>query len=244
MLKFAYNSESEVPAEHKSLYSKNDQGKWTLQVEGAVEPAKLEEALNTTRTLQREKEEIEKKAKETTDKFKDVDLDKYKQLIDQTEKTGAKDGNFEGIINSLQKQIKDIQELRAQDKARADRLTVESTLVEQANKAGVRPEALVDVRNRINQTWKVADDGSLKAYEGDKAILNESATPITPEQWYSKMKTESSYLFKVDTGTGANGSGGNKPTSDPNVKIVPKDTKLTAEMLQEMAEGKLQLDHS
>ena len=244
MLKLSYDSETDVPTEHKTLYAKNDQGKWTLQVEGAVDSARLEESINTARTLQREKEELEKKAKEASDKFKDVDLDKYKKLIEQEQKTGAKDGNFEGLINELRNEIKQVRESQNQEKARADRLTIESTLIDHATKAGVRSEALVDVRNRINSTWKVIEDGSLKAYEGDKVILNDSAQPITPEQWYSKMRQEAGYLFKTDTGTGANGSGGNQPVADPNVKIVPKDTKLTAEMILQMAEGKLQRDYS
>lgn len=56
-LKFKFESKDEVPAEHLSLYTERD-GAWLLDVEGAVEKAKLDEFRTSNVALLKERDEL------------------------------------------------------------------------------------------------------------------------------------------------------------------------------------------
>jgi len=59
-LKFKFKSKDEVPAEHASLYVERE-GAWWLDVEGAVEKAKLDEFRNSNVALLKERDELKQR---------------------------------------------------------------------------------------------------------------------------------------------------------------------------------------
>jgi len=58
-LKFKVKAKEEVPAEVRALYVEREGG-WTLDVEGAVEKAKLEEFRNANVALLRERDDLKR----------------------------------------------------------------------------------------------------------------------------------------------------------------------------------------
>src|ERR1022692_4867631 len=58
MLKTIYESEADIPEALKGEYTKNGDGKWSLQVEGGLVPAaRLDEFRTTNTTLMRERDQ-------------------------------------------------------------------------------------------------------------------------------------------------------------------------------------------
>ena len=74
-LKFKFKSKDEIPAEHLALYAERD-GAWLLDVEGAVEKAKLEEVRTTNVALVKERDELKQR-------FAGIDPDEVKTLAEE-----------------------------------------------------------------------------------------------------------------------------------------------------------------
>jgi hypothetical protein len=77
-LKFKLKSKEEVPAEHAGLYVERD-GAWLLDVEGAVDKAKLEEFRATNVALMKERDEL-------TQRFAGIDPDEVRRLANEKPK--------------------------------------------------------------------------------------------------------------------------------------------------------------
>ena len=77
-LKFKLKSKDEVPAELVNLYVERD-GAWHLDVEGAVDKAKLEEFRATNVTLMKERDELKQR-------FEGIDPDEGRKLEDEKRK--------------------------------------------------------------------------------------------------------------------------------------------------------------
>ena len=74
-LKFKIKSKDEVPAEQQSLYVERD-GVWSLDVEGAVEKAKLDEFRTNNVALAKERDELKKR-------YEGIDPDEVRKLADE-----------------------------------------------------------------------------------------------------------------------------------------------------------------
>jgi hypothetical protein len=77
-LKFNVKSKDEVPAELVNLYTERD-GAWLLDVDGAVEKAKLEEFRATNVALMKERDELK-------ERFEGIDPDEVRKLADEKRK--------------------------------------------------------------------------------------------------------------------------------------------------------------
>lgn len=88
----------DLPETIKPLYKKKDDGKFHLEVEGAVSREKLEEFRSNNVTLTESNKEMQKQLQA----FEGVDPAKYKQFMDKfqtdEEKKLIKDGNIEEVI--------------------------------------------------------------------------------------------------------------------------------------------------
>ena len=77
-LKYKFKSKEEVPAEHLTLYTERD-GAWVLDVEGAVEKAKLDEFRNTNIALSKERDELKQR-------FDGIDAEEARALLADKQK--------------------------------------------------------------------------------------------------------------------------------------------------------------
>ena len=77
-LKFKCKSKDEIPADHLPLYAERD-GAWVLDVEGAVDKAKLDEFRTTNVALLKERDELKQR-------FEGIDPAEVKQLKDAQQK--------------------------------------------------------------------------------------------------------------------------------------------------------------
>lgn len=89
-----------------------------------------------------------------------------------------------------------------------DRAVTDAVLNE---KSGAEPRALPDILSRAYAVFQVDDAGKLVAKDGEAVIYgSDGATPMTPIEWLSKLKSDAPYFFKSSTGGGASGSQGSK----------------------------------
>ena len=101
-LKYKFKTKEEVPVEHLALYAERD-GAWVLDVEGAVEKAKLDEFRNTNVSLLKERDELKKR-------FEGIDPEQVRSLADEKRKleeaAQLKAGEVEKVIESRSKALK------------------------------------------------------------------------------------------------------------------------------------------
>jgi len=77
-LKFKFKSKDEIPADHLPLYAERD-GAWVLDVEGAVDKAKLDEFRTTNVALLKERDELKQR-------FEGIDPEEVRQLKEAHQK--------------------------------------------------------------------------------------------------------------------------------------------------------------
>src|SRR3954453_10516741 len=101
-LKFKFKSKDEVPEEHLPFYAERD-GTWVLDVDGAVEKAKLDELRNNTLALTKERDELKQR-------FDGIDPEQVRALLAEKQKLeddkSVKAGEVEKVIEGRIKGIK------------------------------------------------------------------------------------------------------------------------------------------
>jgi hypothetical protein len=210
----------------KALY-KAVEGKFHLDVEGAVQKEKLDEFRNTNLN---QVEEI-KQLKASLESYKGVDPVKYKELQAQMstleEKKLLGDGKIDDVINLRTARMKaDYEEqLSAKDKVikaqtdekaqafiQRDQFIIDTELRRAVDKqefgfqAGVadllKPQVLSEFTFREGKIVRVKPDGSVVyGKNGDPASIAEFLTDVIKER---------PYLAKTSNGSGAPPGGGNK----------------------------------
>ena len=101
-LKFKFKTKDEIPADHLPLYAERD-GAWVLDVEGAVDKAKLDEFRTTNVALLKERDELKQR-------FEGIDPDAVRQLTAEKqrleEERQLKAGEVEKVIEARSKSLK------------------------------------------------------------------------------------------------------------------------------------------
>src|ERR1043166_4842669 len=101
-LKFKYKAKEEVPAESQSLYVERDGG-WVLDVDGAVDKAKLDEFRANNIALNNQLAEQKKR-------FEGIDPDEVRKLAEEKRKLEEaqqlKGGEVEKVVESRLKNAK------------------------------------------------------------------------------------------------------------------------------------------
>jgi vacuolar-type H+-ATPase subunit I/STV1 len=160
-LKFKYESKADIPTEHTAFYAERD-GAWVLDVEGAVDKAKLDEFRNSNVALLKERDELKKR-------FEGIDPEEVRKLAEEKrkleEERQLKAGEFDKV---LEKRLKGLQEqhgkaleaLTAERDALTGRLTaiqIDQAVVSEATKRGLRATALPDVTARARAVFRLAN---------------------------------------------------------------------------------------
>ena len=101
-LKYKFKTKDEIPADHLSLYAERD-GAWVLDVEGAVEKAKLDEFRNNNVALAKERDDLKKR-------YEGIDPDEVRKLADEKrrleEAQQLKAGEAEKVVEARVKALK------------------------------------------------------------------------------------------------------------------------------------------
>jgi hypothetical protein len=215
-LKLKLKSKDEVPAELVNLYVERD-GAWHLDVEGAVDKAKLEEFRATNVALMKERDELKQR-------FEGIDPEEVRKLADEKRrleeaqqlKAGEVEKVFEtrlrGVKGDLDKKLAGLTSERDALTTRLTAIQIDQAVVTEATKRGLRASAIPDITSRARNTFRLVN-GVPQAFEADgqtARVGKDGMTPLSLAEWIDMQVSEAPHLFESNAGGGAagNGSGG------------------------------------
>ncbi|MDJ0952472.1 MAG: hypothetical protein QNJ81_02215 [Acidimicrobiia bacterium] len=210
-LKFVLDNLEGVEEAQHGLYEKHTDGKYYLDVEGAVSKNKVDEFRDNNIQLRQQVEEMEKK-------YGNIDLEKYQELMD---KAALDDGKKRITMDKVddivaertqkmreehQNQVNALTGNNNELKSQLDGLLIDGAVRNAAVEAKVRPGALEDVVLRANRTFKVVDGKAVAHDDKGNVIYGKDGTnPLSPAEWLGGLKTSAEHLFEVSKGGGAGG---------------------------------------
>jgi len=245
-LKYKYATKQEIPAEHQSLYIERD-GAWTLDADGIVSQAKLDEFRQNNIALTNQLK-----------RFEGIDPDAVRQLAAEKQRLEdeqrLKDGKFQDVLDARLKTARTDWDKQhgvvvAERDALTGRLTaiqIDQAVVTEATKRGLRPTALTDITARARMTFKLVN-GVPQAFEADGQTARmgkDGTTPMTLAEWVDALVSDAPHLFEANAGSGAAGSGGgaagNRSVKNPfrkesfnlteQMKLQKNDPQLAARL--------------
>lgn len=232
----------------KAMYTKRDDGKFALDVEGMVDKGKLDEFRTTNLAL---KAELEKLAKQM-ESFGGIDPAKYKEMADKMQSEEEKKllaaGNIDEVVTQRTEKMRAdfLAQIAAKDKAIAkseeqsrqasgerDSYIVTSELQRLAGEEtfGFHNNVAELLKERVLKEFKYLDgkvtqvkaDGSpVFGKNGDAATLNEFLVDVAKNQ---------PFLVRASTGGGARNGGqgqhGQKTMRRAEFDALPADRKMS-----------------
>lgn len=210
-LKFQVDKVEDIAEEHRALYTQVN-GKYVLQVEGAVGKEKLEEFRNNNIALQQQ-----------IDKFKNIDPTKHAELLElqrrMQEDELIEKGEVEKLVNlrvtamreTYETQVNELNAKNATASAKLEVLLVDNVVKDAAIQSGVHPAAVDDVLLRARGVYKIVDGVPVAKDSAGKQLYGvDGVTPLQPGEWVKNLKKSAGHLFQGFTGGGA-GGGANNP---------------------------------
>lgn len=231
-LKYSVDTLDGVPEAMQSFYTQSD-GKYVLQVDGAVPKSRLDEFRDNNTKLKGDIEALSKQ-------YEGVDLEAYRTLTERAQKERDKKLIDAGKVDELVTQRVDA--MKSDYEKRVDALTKEGTgyklqlesllvdgaLRDAAIKAGVKPTAVDDVLLRGRQTFRVVD-GKAAAFQGDKALFGKDSEPLAVGEWVTALQEAAPHLFEASTGGGAPAGGSQGKGGQATIKRAAWNALAPAE---------------
>lgn len=236
-LKFKLKSRDEIPAAQAGLYVERD-GVWFLDVDGAVERTKLDEATTTNTALAKERDELKQR-------FEGINPDEVRKLSDEKRKleeaAQLKAGEFDKVIEArvkalkgdYDKQLDTITSERDALHSRLVSIQIDQGVVAAATQRGLRATALLDITARARGVFKLVN-GVPTAFEADGQTVRQGKDgAMTLAEWVDAQVSEAPHLFESNAGGGAAGNG---PTGASGGKVLVKNPfrKETRNLTEQM----------
>ena len=222
-LKLLLDSLDGVPEAQQALYTKSDDGKFKLDVDGIPPP---EDTKGLKTALERERDAV----KDLKAKLKDFDGLNAKEIRDMLGKLDGdeetrlvREGKVEEVVNrrterqraEYERKLKAEADRAAAAEERAskrDRKVLEGAIRQAATKAGMHAEAYDDAVLLGLHQFELNDDGDAIAKEGK--FGKDGKKPLTPEEWASGLVSAKPHWFPP-TGSGSgsqqrSGGGGSR----------------------------------
>lgn len=207
MLKLIVDTTEGLDPAIATLYEKTEDGKFRLNVEGAVPREKLDEFRNKNIELMK-----------TVDNFKGVDVAKYQQLLGIEKKltdkelveAGKVDEVVQSRIKTMQTEHGTIVEGLTGQLSLANRqlegLLIDSSVRVKALEFGVMPTAVDDVMLRAKTIFKIVDGVAVPQQDGKTVYGKDGINPMGVDEWISNLSKTAPHLFGSTQGGGAPGT--------------------------------------
>lgn len=226
-LKFVVDSVDGLSEDMAALYSKNADGKFYLEVEGAVAKTKLDEFRENNVRLLKDLE-----------KFKNVDPAKYADLLKLQEKANEQKlidaGEIDKVVEqrvgqmrtTYETEVTRLKDANSVAHRQLESLLIDSAVRDSAMKSGVYPSAVDDVLLRAKTTFQIKDGAPVpKDSAGNVIYSKDGSTPMSISDWTMGLKKQAPHLFQGSQGGGAGGSG--RLSVETTNKMSPNQ-KITA----------------
>jgi hypothetical protein len=236
-LKFKLKSREEAPAELANLYVERD-GAFILDVEGAVDKAKLDEIRTTNVALIKERDELKQR-------FEGIDPDEVKQLKEahqqaeedrllkgksphpsplpsaereaeqererQAERERIEkviEGRVKSIKGELEKQVNQLTTERDTLNTRLAAIQIDQGVITVATKRGLRPTAMADITSRARTVFRLVN-GVPTAFDGDGKSVRYGRDGLTPMSIDEWVDGQVAEAPHLFEANSGSGSGGN-----------------------------------
>lgn len=147
-------------------------------------------------------------------------------------------------VKPLTEQITSITTTAKDQQARADAMTLRSTLSDKFTKAGGVSDALDFIVNKASGVF-VVEGGNVKAAT-NQFSADKPGEPLSIDEWMTRLTKESSFAFKPSGGGGANPQPSSGGPARPAGQLVLKDP--TPQQLGEHADairkGKMRVEYT
>lgn len=223
-----------LPEAQRGWYTKDGE-KYKLD----LSKVDIEDVGGLKSALQKERDKVaeteregKRKLKELADKYKDIDPEKYREILGQFDSAEEAELLKQGAAGMQKILDKRTEKLRADFEKKEKKLTEErdgalevaSTYMDRvldnhvraaATAAGVHPGAVDDVLLRARQLFTLDDDGNPVQYvegsETDLVMGKDGKTPFAPAEWLGDMAEKAPHWFPASSsGGGASGDKGGK----------------------------------
>lgn len=212
--KFSYPSQADIPADNpfKDRYVERD-GKWILDIEGAVATERLAEFRDKNIVLTKENADL----KSTWEGFDKAEVEAL--IAKKAEIEGAKiksEGEFNQKLQERtaalkaesDKKIAELEKAKADNEAKLAEIIIDKALLEEGTKLGLRPEA-ADFLTTIGRKTFRMENGQPVAYGPDgKQLFDTEANPMKISNFVAEIAKKNAFAFKESTGGGAPGGAG------------------------------------
>ena len=218
----------DVAEAFRGLYTEKTEGdkKWYVLSdeafpEGMVDKTKLDEFRNNNIELQ-------KQVKELTDKFGNIDLEKYDELRKKEKEIHDKKLLDQGKVDELiahrteEMKKKFTNEIQERDskigtlESQLGDLQINQVVMAAATKKKALTGAIPDIIMRAKQIFILEDGKVTPKKDGETWIGDDGVTPISITEWVDRLSVEASHLFQGSTGSGASNSSGGGASSKDN----------------------------
>ena len=247
-LRYTYQTEDEIPEEHRALFAAQEDGTFRLQATGAVAKQRLDDMRASNITLQRRVEQLEgssidpdelaelrkiaedaKQNKEKSEHQKLLEENKLDELREQIRKE-ATEPLIKARDEALAARDTNIKNLQAQLRA----ITISSKLQSAATEAELEPWAIGDAVTLGERVFDLDAEGNVVAYEYDPATntrrqrYNSDGEPLTIEGWLKEEVSKRPGWIPGSAGGGAqhgNGRGaqGGSRATQKRSEMSPKE---------------------
>lgn len=206
----------------KGLYFQTESGDYQLSVDGAVDKTKLDEFRQNNVELLKQAE-----------KYKDIDPEKYQQMVAEHNKIQEKEWIEKGEVDklvehrtktmkeTLQSQIEALNSSNATMARQLEILTIDNIVRDNATKLGVAPTAVDDVLLRAKTVYRLEEGKPVpKDSQGNTVYGKDGFSPMPIGEWVGGLKETAPHLFQVSQGSGALGNRG--PAGPGTANLSPQ----------------------
>lgn len=208
----------------KEGYEQQSDGSYVLEaIPGMVDKAKVDEFRNNNRELQTQLEEMKKQMAT----FEGVDLEEFKILQEQKRQLEEKElieaGEIDKIVEARVRPLMEakdseytkLKESYEQANNQLSVLMIDDATTSLATELGVEPTALMDVKSRARQQFRIKNGKVIATdAEGKPMYGPDGITPLSLDKsWMEGLKKNAGHLFRPAQGTGAQGDNGTRNRS-------------------------------
>lgn len=225
MLKFIIDNLEGLEQGVASMYEKQDDGKYRLNVEGAVPREKLDEFRNTNIELLKK-----------VDAFKGIDVKKYNDLLSLEKRVtdkelvdaGKVDEAVQGRISQMKTEhdgvVTQLNDQLSIANRQLESLLIDSAVRVKALESGVLPTAVDDVMLRAKTTFKIVDGHAVPHTDNKVVYGKDGVNPMSVEEWIGGLAKNAPHLFGSTQGGGASGSrnGSGRPGTGQKLSSTQK----------------------
>ena len=218
-LKLIVDTLDGLAADVAALYTKRDDGKFALDIDGITDPNSVEKTLKTERDARKAAEKAAQEARESLKEFEGLNAGEAKallarfandeelQLLKSGDTTKLREKWTENMRKDYEKKLttaNDTVKAESEKSSKWKGRVLDNAVREAATKVGLHSHAVEDALFRARAMFTLDDNGNaVQIRDGSPVMGKDGTTPYNPAEWLESMREAAPHWFPA----GASGSG-------------------------------------